>query len=651
MSDYQYLFSPIKLGKVELRNRVVFLPHLTMYGTRAGLESEYSHNYYAERAKGGAGLIIHGCNCSHPMGHLINVEVSAYDEENIPLYRKTVDMVHEHGAKIFGQLTFGGAQVVQWHPLLLWAPSNIPDHITKVGMVPKAMEIEDIRSVQKGFVQSALNMLKAGFDGVELKMAHDGLIRQFLSGYYNKRTDEYGGSFENRTRFALETIEAVRAAIGPDIPLGIRLVLDEFLADGFGLDYFIDVAKVLAATGKIDYISPSNASYLSYNLCAPTMFHPQGFAVGMIAQMKAAVDIPVFAFGRINDPVMAEKILADGQADLIAMARPMLCEPEWVNKAKAGKEDEIRKCVACNQGCITRCFEGLPIRCIQNPAGGREGKLGIGTVTVPDKKKRVMVIGGGPAGLKVAEVAAKRGHKVTLYEKGTQLGGQVNLAMIPPSRNEFGEIVRHLSIVSQKYGVDVKLQTEVTADMVLAEKPDAVVIATGSTPTAAPFAFDNQTKVYSVAELLSQKPNLGSKVVIFDDDLHWQSAGAALYVLEQGCELEVITTGFFFGKDLDFVDLLNTYPVFGENKVKITPASGIVEVSGRKVTVAGGFTPHQTIIENVDTVIYATRNMPNEDLYFALKGKVAELHRIGDCVATRKVEHAIREGELLGREL
>ena len=650
MADYKYLFSPIKLGNVELRNRVVFLPHVTCYAAE-GLETERLSRYYAERAKGGVGLIVHECQPVHPKGHLMDKENDAYREESIPLVRRTVDMVHEHGAKFFGQLTFSGAQVVTKHHTIMWAPSNIPDHVTKAGQIPKAMEIEDIKEVVQGFAKSALNQKAAGVDGIELKMAHDGLLRQFISGYYNKRTDEYGGSHENRIRIVIECIDAVRAAIGPDMPLGIRLVLDEFLSDGFGLDEFIEVAKSLAATGKIDYISPSNASYLSCNFHVPNMTVPQGFLIPMIAQMKAAVDIPVFGYGRINDPVMAEKVLADGQADLIAMARGLLCEPEWVNKAMAGKEDEVRKCVACNQGCILRCFQNHAITCIQNPSAGREKELGIGTETKATTKKRVMVVGAGPAGLKVAEVAARRGHKVTVYDKSNEVGGQVKLAMLPPTRSEFGEIIRHLDIVCRNLGVEFKLGTEVTEEMILSQKPDAVVLANGSTPNPPPFAFDSKTKVYNVEELLTQKPALGSKVVLYDDDSHYIAGGAALYVLEQGAHLDIVTTGFIFGGDLDFVDLLNIYPVLGENKATVTPAAGIREVSGGKVFVAKGFSPHEDVIENVDTVIYATRNTPNQDLYFSLKGKVAELHRIGDCVATRKVEHAIIEGVELGRKL
>jgi len=650
MSEYKYLFTPIKLGKTELRNRVVFLPHTTMYPVE-GMETERLSRYLAERSKGGAGLVIHECQDVHPKGPSADRQTYAYREENIPLVRRTVDMVHEHGAKYFGQLTFAGATVVTKHHTIMWAPSNVPDHVTKAGQIPKEMEIEEIKEVVQAYAQSALNQKASGVDGIELKMAHDGLIRQFLSNYYNKRTDEYGGTFENRTRFALEVIGAVRAAIGPDMTLGVRLCLDEFLPDGFGLDYWIKVAQAFAATGKIDYISPSVGSYISDNFMIPNMTVPQGYAVPMIAQMKAAVDIPVFAFGRINDPAMAEKILADGQADLIGMARGMLCEPEWVNKTMAGKEDEVRKCVACNQACIRRCFEDHPISCIQNPSAGREKELGIGTETKATTKKRVMVVGAGPAGLKVAEVAARRGHKVTVYDKSDSVGGQVKLAMVAPTRSEFGELIRHLDIVCRNLGVEFKLGTEVTAEMILADKPDTVVLANGSTPTPPPFTSDSQTKVYSVEQLLSQKPALGSKVVLFDDDYAWAAGGAALYVLEQGAHLDIVTTGFIFGGDMDFADLLNVYPMLGDAKVNVTPAAGIVSVSDRKVVVGKGFSPHQDVIENVDTVIYATRNIPNQDLYFSLKGKVAELHRIGDCAAARKVEHAIIEGVELGRAL
>ncbi len=627
------------------------MPHVTNYGTDENYESERLAYYYGERAKGGAGLIVHECMGVHPVGCMELHDVAPYKKENVKFFQRTANMVHENGSKIFGQLTFSGATTILKHPQVLWGASKIPDPVTKCGMIPKEMEIEDIEEVIRYYAISARNVVDGGFDGVELKMAHDGIIRQFLSFVYNQRTDEWGGSFENRVRLAVRVVEAVREEIGDNIPLGIRLCLDEMVPGGFDIEYCIKVAQRLTQDEKIDYISPSMSSYIADNLMIPTMATPSGYAMGMIAMLKEAVNVPVFGFGRINDPVMAEKILADGQADLIGMARAMIADPEWANKAKEGREDEIRRCLACNQGCIFRCFEAQPIACIQNIAAGREKKYGMGTIEPAKQKKRVMVVGGGPAGLKFAEIASGRGHKVTVYDKSTDTGGQVNIATKAPTRNDFGEIIRNIVTVAKKNGAEFKMNTDVDEEFVLKEKPDAVVIATGSKTVPAAFAGSDQPIVSNVQELLKGNIKIGRKVILFDDDAHWQAAGAALYLLERDVNLDIVTSGFIFGGDLDFSDLLNILPILRENGVEITPMSGIKEVKGNTVIVANGFGGEDKIIENVDNVIVANRNLPDEDLYFALKGKVKELYRIGDCLATRKAEHAIMDGDLLARQL
>ncbi|MDP7642094.1 MAG: mycofactocin system FadH/OYE family oxidoreductase 2, partial [Alphaproteobacteria bacterium] len=317
-NDFQRMLSPIKIKNVVLRNRVVFLPHLTLYASEEREPTERHRYYYAERAKGGAGLIVAECMAVHPAGGHYKA-VDASDRERMLKWRDTIGDCHSHGAKIFAQLTHFGNQTFNrfnWLPLL--APSDVPD--ASVRDIPKAMEIEDIKATVESFANSSAYVREAGFDGVEIKVAHDGLLRQFLSPYSNRREDEYGGSPENRMRIVLEVLQSVRQAVGDDYPVGMRLSLDELIPGGYTLDDAKEYAAAFAGTGLLDYISGDIATWMSIPLMVAPMAVPLGYANYAVSALKEAVDIKVIAFGRINDPYQAETLLADGHADMIGMA-------------------------------------------------------------------------------------------------------------------------------------------------------------------------------------------------------------------------------------------------------------------------------------------------------------------------------------------
>ncbi|CEP68514.1 Aldolase-type TIM barrel [Moorella glycerini] len=647
--QFEYLFTPFKLGNVNLKNRIVFLPHFVALSDENGMPTEREAWYLAERAKGGAGLIIM-CNIAClPSGKMSHRFIHGWDPKIIPGLKQYADMTHEAGGKIFGQINHGGHTTLMDPPQILWAPSQMPEPSCQYNT--KAMETEDIEAVIEGFAKSALHFKEAGFDGVEIKVAHDGLLRSFISDFFNRRSDKYGGSLENRLRLPLEVIHAIRKTIGPELPLGIRLCLDEFTPWGYNLDFGIELAKIFEETGEVTYISTDAGTFSSFYMEIPPMAVPAGFAVYMAAALKEVIKLPVIAFGRINDPAQAEKILADGHADLIGMARQLIADPETPNKAREGRIDEIRHCVACNDGCIYQVMHEKPVRCIQNPAAGREKTLGIGTLKPAEIKKRVVVIGGGVAGLKVSEIATLRGHKVILLEKKNELGGQVLLASKYPLRDQLIEVASYLIKQINRLGVEVRLNTEATPEDVLALKPDAVVVATGSFSPRLDIPGAEQENVYSVYDALKEDASIGNRVMVIDLNGHWKAAGLVEYLATQGKHVNVVTPLVFFGQGLEPSNRVMLYQRLFTMDVIMTPHHEVTAIKGKTATLKNVYSGQEVEVCDYDTFIYVIHNRSHEELYYALKGKCSELYRVGDCVAPRMIEQAIWDGEEIGRKL
>ena len=648
------LFSPLKIGTVEVKNRLSFQPHLTNFAVDC-LPSERHMYYWGERAKGGAGLIITEEMSVHPTDRAYEKLIDVYHAEVLPGFKKITDYVHQYDAKIFAQINHNGQQCDGMISRLpVWAPSPVPDILFRE--TPKEMEPEDIEEVARYFSRSAIHVREGGFDGIEIQFGHSSLARQFLSPLTNHRSDEYGGALENRMRAPLKFIAAVRKAVGKDFTLGIRMCADEMIPGGLDLAQVQEIGALFEASGLIDFMDLSIATFYNLYLVEGSMHTPLGYTIPLAAGMRERLKLPVFCTGRINDPVMAEKVLAAGQADMIGMCRGLICDPFLPKKALEGRMDDIRYCIGDNQGCIGRMGVNKLLGCVQNPAVGLEKQWGEGTLEKAAVKKKVFIVGGGPGGMWAAKMAGRRGHSVTLYDRNENLGGQVLTAMKGSGRDEFGVIIRNEKDQVGKTGAQVKLGVEVTAEQVLAEKPDVVIIATGSLPKQHPVGGADGPSVFNVWQVLNGEAQVGQRVCLIDYDGHHRATSTAEFLADQGKSVHIITSSLFVGAELGPTqDLYLSRQRLLKKGVTFTPDIAVMEVGGEAgVKAIKGFNVYSNIWDEwgpFDSVVLAMGQKSDDALYTSLKGKVPELYRIGDSVAPRKVDMAIWEGHKIGREI
>jgi 2,4-dienoyl-CoA reductase (NADPH2) len=640
---YRYLFQSLAVGPVRLPNRIVFAAHLTNL-SEDGLPGERLAYYYRERARGGAGLIITEEQSVHPTDRAYEKLIDAYREAVIPGYRLITGLVHQYGTKIFAQINHNGSQASSIYTgLPLWAPSPVRDPLFRE--VPGEMDRLDILRLVDGYALAAGHVREGGFDGLELQASHSSILRQFISPLTNHRRDEYGGSLENRLRLVLEVAGAVRNVAGERLALGIRLCGDEFTDGGLTLDDTVELARRLDQAGLFDYINIS-AGIATRNLylVEGSMATPPGYSVYMSSAVRKAVKIPVVAVGRIKDPVFAEQILREGHADLIGMVRAQIADPCLARKACQGLEGTIRTCLSCNQDCIGRVGLNKSIGCVQNPAVGQEKSRGEGCLQPAPRPRLVLVAGGGPAGLAAAKTAALRGHRVILWEKENVLGGQVRLAARLPGRAEFLEVVRNLKNGLEEAGVELKLGCAAGPDRIMAEKPDAVIIATGSRPQHPP-ALGGGDNVYSVRQVLEEELKLGSNVLVVDLQGFYQAAGIAELLAGKGNRVEIASPNLYVGQGLGpTLDLEMWLWRAHRLGIIMTPNVSVLGVEGSTVRGVHNYSGREVEWRNIHSVVTAAPNRAADELYCALKGKVTALYRIGDCLAPRRVDAAVLDG-------
>ena len=680
--QYQYLFTPIRIGQTVIPNRIAFSAHLTNLAEE-NLPGPRLTAYYVERARGSCGLIITEEQSVHPSDWAYQPLIHGFDPHVVPAYRRLTRAVHDYDTRIFAQINHNGMQassIYSRRPVL--GPSPLPDPIHRE--MCKEIEPEEIAEIVRGYALVARHVREGGFDGAELQSSHSSLMRQFFSPYFNRRNDAYGGSHDesgiyNRMRFALEVIAAVRAEIGRDFTLGIRLCGDELIPAGLTFDDVREIARRLEATGQLDYINTSIGEFHNLYMVEGSMHTPPGYQLFISAGMREVVKLPVFCTGRIKDPVQAERILREGLADMVGVVRGQICDPEFTRKAREGRTESIRLCISCNQYCIGRMGLNLSLGCIQTPATGnelrftrsvpvnadairrgylppRQGTLPGGQVSTSHgagtkdqvQRPRLMIVGGGPAGMQAAKVAAQRGFHVRLYEQQQELGGQINLIVKVPNRVEFGDASRNLQREILEAGVEVQLGVEVTAALIEQEQPDAVIIATGSRPSLPPVPGADLPHVATVWQVL-QKEKLaqaGEYVLVYDQLGFHQATSVAELLAERGCLVEVVTPQFYVGGDLSVtLDIELWYRRALARGMRLTANCFLASLGPNSATIINNYTgqPHQ--LENLALAVLATPQTAHDALYQQLQGRFKQLYRVGDCVAPRRVEHAILDGE------
>ncbi len=578
---FPHVFSPVRIGAVELKNRIFVPAHTTNYGVEH-LPSERHVHYHAEKARGGVGLIIFEAIRVHPSSIGRAQGVIGYDPRCVAAFRRVAKAVHTHDAKLFGQIVHVGRHAEGYFGrTATWGASAIP--WAPGGPIPHEMNEDDMDEVVTGHVQTARHLREAGLDGLEVHFGHGHLLQQFLSPASNVRTDTYGGSEANRLRFPLRVLQAVREAMGPDYPVGIRISAEEFMNPGLSLADMQRMVPTIAATVPIDFVNVSHSAYhASFSLATQMadMHFPRAAFRSLPAGIKAAVPaLPVFAVCRFNRLQLAEEVLAAGEADLVGMARAHIADPFLLAKARADRLDEVRPCIACNQGCIAMIELHQSVTCLMNPTAGREAEWGEGTLTRAPVPRRVLVVGGGPAGLEAARVAAMRGHAVTLWERAAEVGGQVNLAARIPTRSEFTYARTYFEERCQALGVTVQCGMEASAERVLAFRPDAVVLATGSRPKA--MAIPGAARVYSTWEALLEPERLGSHVAFIEADGNWQSVAVAEHLADLGKRVTLITGGVGYGGRITIYSMLAVRQRFRDKKIRIVPLRSARAMEGR----------------------------------------------------------------------
>ncbi|MCG6911691.1 MAG: mycofactocin system FadH/OYE family oxidoreductase 2 [Deltaproteobacteria bacterium] len=652
MSDFNYLFSPLKIGPVVVPNRINFAAHLTNLSENHRISENHIY-YYEARARGGCGLITTEELTVHPSDLAYDKLVDAFEPDVIPGFQKLTDTIHRYDTRIFAQLNHNGMQADgKISRLPVWGPSPGKDPLFRE--TSKTMTLDDIRECIDYFALSARHVKEGGFDGIELQLGHSSLIRQFLSPATNHRNDEYGRSFNNRMRFSLEVIHAVREAVGQNLAVGVRLNADEMHPDG-GITHeeAKRIAKRMEQDGNIDFFDISLGTFHNLFLVEGSMHTPLAYAAPLSAGIRSVVSLPVYATNRINDPHLAEKILEQGKGDMVNMVRALIADPDLPNKARAGRPDDVRQCIACNQGCIGRMGMGYTIGCMQTPVTGNEKALGQGTMTPADISKKVVVIGAGPAGLEAARVAALRKHRVVVFEKESEVGGQNRLAARVAGRQEIQGVTRWLIGQVEKLDIEPRLETTATVDAILAEAPDAVVVATGSRPRENPFPGDyGPPDVVNTWQVLSGEVETGPKVLFIDLNGHHHGTGTAELLADQGKTVHVLTPALFPGSALGpLQDLFLARRRLALKGVTYTPDIAVLEIQKKLVKGLNVYSNEMIDFEGYDTVVLAAGNVAEDALYFELKNKLEAVYRIGDCVAPRLTDAAIGDGHRVGRLL
>jgi 2,4-dienoyl-CoA reductase (NADPH2) len=646
----RFLWTPLQLGPVETRNRIVFSAHLTNYA-RNGLPTEQHAAYYAARAAGGTGLIITEEHSTHPTDWPYEKLIHGFHRDVIPGYRAITDAVHRHRTPIFAQINHNGGQASSMYSRLpVWAPSAVADPLFRE--VPKAVTHAEIDEIVAGYATVAEHCAEGGFDGIELQCSHSSIVRGFLSPATNKRTDDYGGSLDNRARILIDIVAAVRRVIGNRLALGVRICGDELIDGGTTIDDAVRIAQIVEThpriAGQVDYINTSiGVATASLFMIEASMHIPPGYAMFIPSAIRKAVDLPVVGVGRFKDPVQAERALAEGHCDLVGVVRGQIADADFAAKARAGATDETRLCLSCNQECVGRMGLNRWLGCIENPRTGREAE-GVGAIRITPKPKSVMVVGAGPGGLQAAIAARRNGHAVTVFEKEPEAGGLVRIAASVQNRAEFGDMIRNQVTECRRLGVDIEYGVGVWPGLVEERRPDHVIVATGSEPARPYWVPADAANVADVRNVLDGSAEPFGDVVVIDEIGFHHATSTAEVLADRGCNVEIITPGMVVGQDLGVtLDMENWWIRAGEKGIEQTTDLVPMGLDGNTLTLLHHPTG-RNVERRADWIVLAVHPNPVEWLYHDLRAAGVSVERVGDCVAPRRAHSAVVEGERAG---
>jgi len=638
-SNYAHLLSPGNIGTMKLKNRIVMSPMVRNFATTDGVITQSLMDHYAARAKGGAGLIIVEASYVHPSGRVWHQGIGIDDDRDIPGLGALTDAVKQWGSKIEIQLVHGGRQsTTAVSKLPVVAPSAVPCPVT--GSFPRELSTQEVADLIESFAQAARRAKIAGFDGIELHGAHGYLLSQFFSAHVNRRDDKYGGDLKGRATIAIETIQRIRQLVGESYPITIRINGRDNVPNGQTIEDAVALAKILEAAGVAALhvsVGMGEANLDPRNVgTAATMLSPRGHLIDFAAQIKKTVKIPVIAVGSIT-PEMGEKVLTEGKADFIAFGRQFLADPDFPNKLDRGERENIRPCIRCNEMCMGRILVG--VRCTVNPEVGYEGE----NLQPAAKPKKVVVIGGGAAGMEAARIAALRGHNVTLYEKNSQLGGHLIEASVPKFKEDIGNYKDWLVRQMDKVGVKVVLGMEIAPATLSEAKPDAVVIATGSTSFRPNIPGVDKPIVSLAIDVLLGRATSGNHPIVAGGGA--VGSELALYLAQQGKDVTLVEMLPLISSDVVPIrNALITQLV--DAGVKILTNTKIAAITDNGVTVISA--DKDLVNISGDKIILAMGLVSDIKLYKAVHEKVAEVQVIGDSVEPRRMGEAIHEGYRVG---
>lgn len=639
------IFTPIKIGSKIAKNRIALSPMGVNLENADGSVSQAALEYFSARARGGAGIIITGsANVSYPAGRSVPHHLRLDKAEYIPGWGRLAEEVHRYGSLLFIQLMHAGNSA---NPLFLngCQPESASEMPNAAGGTCRELSNDEVKKLVSAFVTAAVYAKVAGADGVEIHGAHAYLVNGFLSPYSNHRSDEYGGSLENRARFAVEIISGIKAACGADFVCGIRLGIEETVEGGYNMDEGLKLAQMMADAGA-DYISASlGHTAFGDSRLVETHKHPEGARVYLALAAKKVLNVPVFTTGKLRTPDLMDSYIESGKADVLCLGRPLICDADWCSKVAAGQWEDVRPCINCLEGCIIKVAQGQALQCAVNPIVGKEYR--IDEQAPAAEKKNIVVAGGGAAGMETARAAALRGHKVTLFEKAERLGGQINYAKMPPNKSRMGLIVDWYERQLTKLGVDMRLGCEADYENVKALKPDLVVMATGAVPM--------MDKLPSSVELVRPWDVLSGKT-----DLSGVKTAAVLgggmvgcetteYLNEHGCEVTVFEMLPMVGTGAAPLNLLDTIVYFAEKGISSKVSTTVLSVDEEGVHYRNEAEGEQCFKADI-YVCAIGQSSWCPDFAGKLEAEGVRVCRAGDAVRVDKVFSAVNSGFYAGHD-